>query len=556
MKRTSLALLVLATLLLSACSGAPTAPESPPTGVQEPAQPSGQPSGEEQGTAPGDAQSGTSAAPLILQPAEVDPPVVLLLPGDGAQHRFSLSDGSVALEGYVRDGARLIAAYNGEPWVTWFITDQGIFRRDPKGPGLLLYLPAEPEDGLAWKQRSGDADVWFNLQAVPDCLSPLGPTYEICWQLTVLNRQEQTVYLFAPGPATEDWLGDTTGVQEARADNFASPADSFVKRRQPQQPLEPPSREAMLAGAEPWPTDEAAPVERVTLADFRSEQLRQAAEAGFPVKEVDLNGDGETEAIIGQLGAWHNSWVLILDARGNRLQVQQDWMPDDVQRRVDLVTIPGLANPVVVTHTGSPDGWHSMRFEWMEGDRFVSPWGWHPKTDLAFGMDYAILPDGTVEISGSLSGYTFVSRYVVERVEEGVFPYEATKVEERVTPGPYPTTAADLMTDLFLARWYGLTDMVEQYVPDPAVRDAFMAVDVGKVRYAPSPVRVGKRVETEYGPTVEPGPPNPDGSFEFLASVQEYEGGFYWIGRAVVGAAEDGRLVVKSLEFLEQGWAY
>jgi len=112
------------------------------------------------------------------------------------------------------------------------------------------------------------------------------------------------------------------------------------------------------------------------------------------------------------------------------------------------------------------------------------------------------------------------------------------------------------MTALFVARWYGLTDQIDLYIPDPAVRAAFMATDVGEVRYDPSPVRVGRLVETEYGPTIEPAQPGPDGSLEFMASVQEYEGGSYWTGRVVIGTGDDGRMVVKDLEIVDHGWAY
>lgn len=546
MKRTPLALLLLGALLLSACGSSPVVKEPTPTEVLEPAQPASEPSGADPGS-----------APAVLSPAEVDPPAAALLPGNGAQHGFMLSDGTQIEEHYVRDGGRLIGSYNGEPYVTWFITDQGIFRRDPKGPGLLRYLPPEPEDGLAWKQRSGDTDVWFNLQAVPQCQSPLGPAYDTCWQLTVLNRAEQTVYLFSPGPAPEDWLDDSTGVLDVRADNFANPAESFVKWRRQAQPTEPPSREVMLEGADPWPSEEYAPIQSVTLAEFRGEQLRQVAEAGWPVKEVDLNGDGEAEAVVGQLGQWHADPVLILDSRGNRLRDLHEWLSPPILGHVNLVTVPGVANPVLVTQRGRPEEWHSIAFEWMEGDQFVTPWGWHPKTNLAFGMDYGVLPDGTVEITGSLSGYTFVTRYAIERAPDtGPFPYVARQLSQQVTPGPYPTTAADLMTALFVARWYGLTDQIELYVPDPAVRAAFMGTDVGQVHYDPSPVRVGRLVDGEYGPTIEPAQPGPDGSLDFIASIQEYEGGSYWTGRVVIGTGEGGRLVVRELGFLDHGWAY
>lgn len=289
---------------------------------------------------------------------------------------------------------------------------------------------------------------------------------------------------------------------------------------------------------------------------YQIERIRAAAEFGRPVQELDLNGDGKVEGIIGVLGQWHGEEVLIVDHDGNHRMTLNGSLPPSVLGRVDLVPGPGLPNPVLVVQTGSPDQWHRMWFTWMEGEQFVSPWGWHPKTNLAFGQGYAIQPDGTVEITGSLAGHSFVRQYRIERAEGDSFtPYQAVLQDEQVTPGPYPTTAADLLTALFIARWYDLHDQIERYVPDPAVRAAFMAQDVGRVLYAPVPVQVGRLVEGDYGPRIEPGEPDSQGYVEFLASVQQYEGGSYWTGRAVIGTAEDGRRVVTGLEFLDQGWS-
>lgn len=316
-------------------------------------------------------------------------------------------------------------------------------------------------------------------------------------------------------------------------------------------PAEPEPAEAP-AGTEPEEAS-GAPEQ----AEYRIERIRAAAENGRPVREVDLNGDGEVEGIIGALGEWHADEVIIVDSGGNHLVTLNDSLPPGILGRVDLVSVPGVSDSVLVRQAGTPEDWNGIEFLWMDGDQFVSPWGWHPKTNLAFGQDYAIEPDGTVAITGSLAGHTFVRRYQIERAAgDSFWPYQAVLTGEQVTPGPYPTTAGDLLTALFIARWYDLHDQIELYMPDPALREVFMAQDFRRVLYEPLPVRTGRLVDGEYGPQIEPAEPDEDGIVEFMAAVGEYEGGTYWTGRAAIGTAADGRLVVTSLEILDQGWAY
>ncbi|WP_148205513.1 hypothetical protein [Symbiobacterium thermophilum] len=291
-------------------------------------------------------------------------------------------------------------------------------------------------------------------------------------------------------------------------------------------------------------------------AGYTIERIRAAAEHGRPVREVDLNGDGRVEGIIGALGEWHRDEVIVVDGGGAPLLILNDTLSSFSQGRVDLVAVPGVADAVLVNQVGDPGDWHSIQFIWMEGDRFVSPQGWLPKNSLAHGQGYTIRPDGTVDITGSLAGYTFVRQYRMEKAPpESSWPYQAVLVSQEVTPGPYPTSAADLLTAVFLARWYGLTDQLEQYIPDPVVREAFLNQEMDEIRYWPLPVQVGRLVEGETGPRIEPASPGDDGAVEFLAVVQQYEGGTYRTGRAVIATAEDGRMVVTDLEILEQGWS-
>lgn len=318
------------------------------------------------------------------------------------------------------------------------------------------------------------------------------------------------------------------------------------------------------AGPEPSTTPTGTPSEGTAPApgpdgaavQYSIERIRAAAALGRPVRELDLNGDGAVEGIIGALGEWHAEEVILVDSGGYPLLILNESLPPSIQGRVDLVSVPGLSDAVLVRQAGTPGEWHSIEFTWMEDGHFVSPWGWHPKTNLAFGQGYAIAPDGTVEITGTLAGHTFVRRYRIKRAPADPFwPYLAELQSEEVTPGPYPATAEDLLTALFIARWYGLDEQIEQYLPDPDVRAAFLAQDVGKVRYYPIPVRVGRLVQGEYGPAIEPAPPDEEGYVEFIATVGGYECGSYWTGRARIGTAADGRMVVTDLEILEHGWS-
>jgi hypothetical protein len=117
--------------------------------------------------------SGPKAAP----PATVDtpPPAVEspkppapdlaagFMPADDETLTFVLNDQTVT-EYSLRDGDRFVAVQDGAVYATWFRRDDGLWRPDPKGGGALLrYLPPVLQEGLTWKQRSGDADVWFSL---------------------------------------------------------------------------------------------------------------------------------------------------------------------------------------------------------------------------------------------------------------------------------------------------------------------------------------------------------------------------------------------------------
>ena len=104
--------------------------------------------------------------------------------------REGRQDAEVSLgEHLLRDGERVVAVTSEKAYAVWHLRPDGVWRADPRGgESLLRYLPPQLVDGLHWRQRSGDTDVWFALRHIPDG-----------WELAVLNRGERTVFHFAAG---------------------------------------------------------------------------------------------------------------------------------------------------------------------------------------------------------------------------------------------------------------------------------------------------------------------------------------------------------------------
>lgn len=148
-------------------------------------------------------------------------PARAMFPESDMRYAYQVEDRGKApvtvTEDLFRDGTRMVGVYDGNPYVTWLVDWTGVWRLDPRGGGALLqYLPAELHDGAAWKQRSGDADIWFRLSHTLGAT----PDQPESWTLTVLNRGERTEFDLASG----------RGPVEVRAENYRSPGLSFTKR--------------------------------------------------------------------------------------------------------------------------------------------------------------------------------------------------------------------------------------------------------------------------------------------------------------------------------------
>lgn len=211
------------------------------------------------------------------EPVVVAAPVQAMLPDRDWQIRFQIADFGKepvpVLEELIRVENRLVATQAGNPYVTWVLNEEGLWRQDPRGGGALLrYLPPVLADPEAWKQSSGEQDVWFRLTpGAPFCdnlaVAQRQLLAEECWTLTVVNRKEELTLIFAPG----------LGAVWAESKNHLNQSDSFVKRMDRDRPggLSPEHREEALKKA-PVPRGAPAPVVPVTLEQF-AEAARLAA---------------------------------------------------------------------------------------------------------------------------------------------------------------------------------------------------------------------------------------------------------------------------------------
>ena len=479
-----------------------------------------------------------------------------LLPVPDRPYFYHLDNGEAAEEYYIRDGDRLIGAYNGKTYVTWFITGEGVWRPDPKGEGLLRYLPPVLKDNLSWKQTSGGEEVWFRLQARTDC-SSWGNAGSGCWELTVLNRLERTIFRFASAEA----------VLHVWSDNLANPAESYTKSRDQRQPTAPPARQQMIAEGARLPDGPLPTVTQVTPAEFDQAIKAMLAKGGRPFLEVDLDGDGQPDRIEGRLGEWHAEPFYLF--RGDGSQVW-DWLLANSRQAprhhsMEMIIIPGIARPTLLYQYGDPDGWRRISPRWLTAESIVAAWGWHPKLVDALGTGVQIDQDGIFVVSitsAELAGYSWTRRYELTPTSDSRAPYRATLLDEQAVPGAYPTDPADLLTAALMAKWFTLEQEVERYIPDPAVRTAFLGAVIKRSPYRPHKPEVGALTwKQEPGwskavPVITPGVPDPDGSADFEVKAGQYEGYNSYVGRIRFGRAPDGRLIITGFELTHTDFIY
>ncbi|MGE5675569.1 MAG: hypothetical protein ACM3XM_17105 [Mycobacterium leprae] len=469
-----------------------------------------------------------------------------ILPPAGEVLNYHLSDeGQTVAEFFVRDGERLTGTKNGKPYVTWFITDQGVFRQDAHGTVLLRYLPAKLAAGSAWRQRgSSGADVWFRLEQGP-CVQVIR-TAASCWELTVLNGSVRSRFQFAKG----------LGIVWAAGEDLTNPAAGFEKGLVNGDKSPPPDPQAIVKQMPARPNGPLPQVTAVDVAAFNAVERSLLAKAGW-LLEADLDNDGQLERVEGKLDVWTPGPLGVYDHDGSRLP-DASLDPGRMQK-LSVAAVTGMDRPALILQTGRPDNWHQVIPRWLDPPRYRTVSGWQPRIDAMWAGDARVEPDGTLVFTGlpqRMGGYQWSKSFRVQRVGD---QYRPEPVDERMTAGAYPITPDDLLTAAFIARWWDLKEDLARYLPDVAVRDAFWAAKLSRPAYSPEEAQTGQisyRESNGY-PTIKAAAPVPEGaSTEFLVWVSGYEGGTYYAGTVRFGRAADGRLIITALAIAKSAFCY
>jgi hypothetical protein len=544
MLRRSMALLVatLLILALTAGCGKPAPPASSPDPAagagSEPSPPTPAATADPASPAgpvppPANAQADPSAgvAAATLFPARdwgLEFQVLDLEPGTTSQPREHL----------LRDGNRVVAVYDGRPYATWLIDETGVWRADPQNPGTLLrYLPPVLSEGATWTQESGGEIVWFQLTREPGGPCLVGGASSLpeeqCWTLTVLNRDELTVFNFAPG------LGPTT----ARSESRTKPDRSFYKEitaNEAAAGVTATQRSAWLRAA-PGAAGARAPV-----AEARAEAFAEARDRVLGVTTVrgDLNGDGTDETIRGVFGAWTTFGLTITDANGKAMADARAYR---ATHKVDPVRFRGSSRLFLLRFVGEPGstGYVTLIDATMNGSEWwvYGTCCWDPKAYGTPATRVSLTEDGLVTVEwdmGDPARHTRVRQYRFlynderphpERLSQTFRPQGAALV--------HPTEPLQVLEAAFVARWMGLDDELPRYFASTDAARAF-AEDkrISEPSYGPGQVDLATVTEQKPGCnlTKAPAQPGADGSLPFLATW----GGYEWFA-AVWGTARMGR---------------
>lgn len=459
-------------------------------------------------------------------------------------------------EHLLRDGERLAAVADGKVYAVWQIRPDGVWRLDPHNPTTSLrYLPATLADGLYWRQRSGDADVWFRLQERTEC----SHNVPSCWELVVLNRGERTVFRFLRG----------IGPIHASADNWAEPARSFEKHKEDRPPAGPLSgaERQRLLGSVAAPPD-PAPVAEVSAEQFEEAvyQALKAAQPALQVLRVDLNGDGRRDLVRARFGEWSESPAEFYQADGTYVgeprHLSGAWRIEEVrfqgmrrpaflqQARIDR----GLTVVGILTARGNPD---------MNRWSMVGTFGWAPKSQGTPGDRVHWTDDGTITVEWDLGDPARHTRTTVYKWYEDQAQNWSGVRRASVTYRPEgkelvrPTTPQGVLQAAFVAHWLGFSDELPRYFATPEAAAAFAAeVRITKPDYGPGTTALGNVTPPKARETcganvaqVEPAGPGPHG---FGATW----GGYEWCdgvwGTVTFSLDTPGRPLIRAIK-LEGG---
>lgn len=454
-------------------------------------------------------------------------PVSRLLMQEGA-YSFYIKDGYEKAPGWVdeewvREGNRLLAAQGGgRPYVTWLLEPDGVWRPDPKNPKVLLrYLPPTLQDGLTWRQQSGNDWVWFRLrfQTIP--------TTE--WILTVLNRGERAEWRFSNGD------------HRVAVEDPSRPDEAFWKAsdyRKSSRQLSAERRAAILSAAPTLPT-ERAPLETTTPGAFL------AAMSGYERRDADLNGDGKPEVLLGLFD--RRTWFEpeVLDQEGRTLLPATSTHGAST---ISLVTLGGRPRLLMLDETFG-GALHIRWFEeqkgtWVrEGADEIGPKriGWTPATRAQ------LLPDGRVRVEWEPEDDPAGHRQIrhLRLSADGKVEWLDESWEPRAESLRDPKTPQELLKAFFFTQWFRLHDEAKRYFARPEMAAAFPVKDQPVAFTIEGSVDIG-RVEGRCQTVKQELPAT--GRIPFFSSISWYEGGTIQGGTAQIGQAPDGRLVIESIE--------
>jgi hypothetical protein len=548
--------LLLPTILVAACSRAPAPAANPsapaPDGTPPIAAPVTAGGGPAQVYSPGQpaGRDGQLPAPAVTEAGallpKADIPVTYLVQDHGAE-------AAPVQEHLLREGDRAIAVANGRAYAVWEIRPDGVWRADPRNPGILLrYLPAQLSNGQYWRQRSGDADVWFRLSIAGPC----DQTTASCWELVVLNRGERTVFRF----------GESAGPISAQADNWAEPARSFHKYIDPGAApgtMTASQRTLLLQGL-------AAPATPAPVTEATADQFEEAvfhmlttARPALQTLRLDLNGDERLDLVQGRLDEWTTAPLRFYHGDGR--SAGYPWTPGKGRMRVTRLPFPNMRVPAFLVERPDDGDFRAVSIVTARENPYMNTWemesvyGWAPKASGDIADRVSWTADGTITVEWDMQDparHTRVSTYTWTEDHQAkwslVMPQSvAYRPEEEALR--YPATPNEVLQAAFVARWLGLTDELPRYFATPEAAAAFAADErIGRPDYRPGGVQIGTLTLPEdptrnCGPKVAAVEPQGPGPHTFAA----FWGGYEWCastwGRVTFGVDADRRPVITEL---------
>lgn len=486
------------------------------------------------------------------------PPAAYLFPSEDKKATFLLRDRGQderkVEELLLRDGDRVTAVLDSQAYATWLVRPDGVWRADPHHPDAMLrYLPPHLRDGMVWQQQSGGADVWFRLREAGSC----GEGPDTCWDLTVLNRNEQTVFRFAP----------EHGVVSAVATHWAEPERSFAKYAVASPApvvLTREERERLLV-------TRLAPTGLVPVVEATTDAYTQAAQqaisttpAGVQLLRMDLNADGQPDLVRGRFGEWNADPLELFQADGTFMGAYP--APEGGTHRAEPVAFRGMRRPAFLLQVDSPRGGRTVTILEAHTRSEGKTWhlyptnGWMAKASWTQADRVTWSEEGTITVEWDMQDparHTRAARYRWVDEPERSYAHvrrESVSYRPELAALVYPDTPRGVLQAAWVARWYNLADELPRYFASPEAAAAFAADDrIYSPNYRPGEVKIGQ-VLTPYPQKgdcfaqVEEAEPQGEAPLGFVASWD----GFEWCaaawGRVSFTTGIDGRILIDQFE--------